>query len=58
MPPVNDVSSVRVGSCSVSAPGFRSAEQKDVLLKPGDRTGVQITLSIGDVNQTVEVEAA
>src|ERR1044071_4934949 len=42
---------------SVSAPGFRTAEQKDILLKAGERTGVQITLSIGDVNQTVEVGA-
>jgi hypothetical protein len=43
---------------SVSAPGFRTAEQKDILLKAGERTGVAITLTIGDVNQTVEVSAA
>jgi hypothetical protein len=43
---------------SVSAPGFRTAEQKEILLKAGERTGVTITLSVGDVNQTVEVAAA
>src|SRR4051794_13228254 len=43
---------------SVSAPGFRTAEQKDILLKAGERTGVDITLTIGDVGQTVEVTAA
>jgi hypothetical protein len=43
---------------SVSAPGFRTSEQKDILLKAGERTGVAITLTIGDVNQTVEVSAA
>src|SRR5678809_165454 len=36
---------------TVSAPGFRSAEQKDILLKSGERTGVNFVLSIGDVNQ-------
>jgi hypothetical protein len=43
---------------SGSAPGFRTAEQKDILLKAGERTGVDITLTIGDVGQTVEVTAA
>jgi hypothetical protein len=42
---------------SVAAPGFRTAEQKDVLLKAGERTGVTIALTVGDVNQTIEVEA-
>jgi len=45
-------------SVTVSAPGFRTAEQKDILLKAGERTGVDITLTIGDVGQTVEVTAA
>ena len=45
-------------SITVSAPGFRSAEQKDILLKAGERTGVNFVLTIGDVNQTVEVSAA
>ena len=43
---------------AVSAPGFRTAEQKEILLKAGERTGVDITLTIGDVGQTVEVTAA
>jgi len=45
-------------SVTVSSPGFRTAEQKDILLKAGERTGVDITLTIGDVGQTVEVTAA
>src|SRR5437763_1677643 len=47
-----------VYNVTVSAPGFRTAEQKDILLKAGERTGVDITLTIGDVGQTVEVSAA
>src|SRR5580704_4154496 len=43
---------------SVSAPGFKTSEQKDVLLTAGDRIGVNITLTVGDVGQTVEVAAA
>jgi hypothetical protein len=42
---------------SVSAPGFKKAEQKDVLLTAGERTGVTITLTVGDIGQTVEVAA-
>ena len=40
---------------SVSAPGFKTAEQRDILLKAGERTGVNITLAIGDAGQTIEV---
>src|SRR5207237_6869084 len=43
---------------SVSATGFRTAEQKDVLLRAGERTGVEITLTVGDIGQTVEVSAS
>jgi hypothetical protein len=43
---------------SVTAPGFKKAEQKDIVLTAGDRTGIAITLIIGDVGQTVEVTAA
>ena len=43
---------------SVSAPGFKRAEQKGVILTPGERTGVNISLTVGDINQTVEVEAS
>jgi hypothetical protein len=45
-------------SVSVTAPGFRKAEQKSIQLTAGERTGVQITLTVGDVGQTVEVTAA
>ncbi len=43
---------------TVSAPGFKKAEQKDILLTAGERTGIALTLSLGDVGQTVEVTAA
>src|ERR1041384_8288672 len=43
---------------TVSAPGFRTAEQKDILLKAGERTGISITLVVGEVGQTVEVNAS
>src|SRR3954462_7746556 len=43
---------------SVAAPGFKTAEQKDILLKAGERTGVNITLTIGDAGQTIEVAGA
>ena len=43
---------------TVSAPGFKKAEQKGVLLTAGERTGINITLTVGDIGQTVEVTAA
>jgi hypothetical protein len=43
---------------TVSAPGFKKAEQKDILLTAGERTGVNITLTVGDIGQTVEVTAS
>src|SRR3954454_12275632 len=45
-------------SVSVAAPGFKTAEQKDILLKAGERTGVNIALTIGDAGQTIEVAGA
>ena len=42
-------------SISVTAPGFRKAEQKDIILTPGERTGINIALTVGDIGQTVEV---
>src|ERR1700683_1184551 len=42
---------------SVTAPGFKTSEQKDVLLKAGERTDVTIVLTVGDIAQTVEVAA-
>jgi hypothetical protein len=44
-------------SVSVSAPGFKKSEQKGLILNPGERSNVNITLQIGDVGQTVEVTA-
>ena len=43
---------------SVSAPGFKKAQQRNVILTAGERTGVSFTLTVGDVGQTVEVTAA
>jgi hypothetical protein len=43
---------------SVTAPGFKKTEQKDVILNAGERTGVNITLTVGDIGQTVEVTAS
>src|SRR6185436_14467786 len=43
-----------VYTVSVTAPGFKRAEQKDIQLTAGERTGISITLAVGDVGQTVE----
>ena len=43
---------------TVSAPGFRTAEQKGILLQAGERTGVSFVLTVGAVGETVEVTAA
>jgi hypothetical protein len=43
---------------SVTAPGFKKSVQNNVLLNPGERTGITIVLTLGDVTQTVEVTAA
>ena len=43
---------------TVTAPGFKKAEQKDILLRAGERTGVSIALTVGDIGQTVEVSAS
>jgi hypothetical protein len=45
-------------SVSVTAPGFRTAQQNEILLTAAERTGITIVLTVGDVNQTVEVEAS
>src|SRR5579884_1353752 len=41
----------------VEAPGFQRAEQKDVLVTPSERTAVNMTLQVGNTQQTVEVTA-
>jgi Carboxypeptidase regulatory-like domain len=43
---------------SVMAPGFKVAQQKGVILSAGERTAVTISLTVGDVGQTVEVTAS
>ena len=43
---------------TVVAPGFKKAQQRDIILKAGERTGINITLTVGDVDQTVEVTRA
>jgi len=43
---------------NVSAPGFKKSEQKEIILSAGERTGIVITLTVGDVGQTVEVTAS
>jgi hypothetical protein len=45
-------------SVSAKAPGFRPAEQTGILLKSGERTGINLTLSVGDATQSVEVSVA
>ena len=42
----------------VSAAGFKNAEQKNVLLTSGERTGINIALTVGDAGQTVEITAS
>src|SRR5579884_2079594 len=43
---------------TVTAPGFKTAQQNDVVVQAGERAAVNIALTVGDVGQTVEVTAA
>src|ERR1700728_2950263 len=43
---------------TVEAPGFQKAEQKNILVSPNEPVAVNVTLQVGNVNQTVEVTAA
>ncbi len=43
---------------SVEAPGFRRADQKGVIVNPGERSAANIRLEVGNASQTVEVSAA
>jgi hypothetical protein len=45
-------------SVEVEAAGFKKAVQHNILLTAGDRTGVTIALTVGEVNQSIEVSAA
>ena len=42
----------------VEATGFRKAIQRDILLNGGDRVGVNIQLTVGELSQSVEITAA
>ncbi len=43
---------------TVEAAGFQKSEQKGVIINPGEPTGVDIVVQIGNSSQTVEVTAA
>jgi len=43
---------------AVEATGFKKALQKGITLTAGDRSDANITLQVGDVSQSVEVEAS
>lgn len=55
---VNATVEPSIYSVSVSAPGFKKAEQHGIELLPGERTAVNITLEVGAANQTVEVTSS
>src|SRR6266851_10437558 len=44
-------------SVEVEAPGFKRSTQRGVILTAGDRVGVNIQLSLGEISQSVEVSA-
>jgi Carboxypeptidase regulatory-like domain len=46
-----------VYTVTVEAPGFRKAEQRGIIVTAGDRIGVNLGLQVGDLSQTVEVQA-
>ena len=45
-------------SVKAEASGFKTAEQKDVVLNVGDRARVDIALQVGETRESVNVEAA
>ncbi len=45
-------------SIEVEASGFKKSIQRDILLNTGDRVGVNIQLTVGDISQSVEITAA
>jgi hypothetical protein len=42
----------------VGAAGFKTAVQRNILLGSGDRVGVNLTLAVGEISQSVEVSSA
>jgi hypothetical protein len=43
---------------TVQAPGFQKAQQKGIIVNPGQPTAVNLSLQVGEASQTVEVTAA
>jgi len=46
-----------VYTIEVEAPGFRKGVQREILLNGGDRVGVNLVLTVGDVTQTIEINS-
>ena len=42
---------------TAEAPGFRRAAQQNVIVRGGERVGVSLALSVGDINQSIEVSS-
>lgn len=42
---------------TAEAPGFRRVAQQNVVIVGGDRVGVSLTLTVGDISQSVEISA-
>ncbi|MCU1260272.1 MAG: TonB-dependent receptor, partial [Bryobacterales bacterium] len=42
---------------AAEAPGFRRVAQQNVIVTGGDRVGVPLVLTVGDISQTVEISA-
>ncbi|MCX6633412.1 MAG: TonB-dependent receptor, partial [Candidatus Solibacter sp.] len=51
---------LKAGTYSITAvaTGFRRVEQQNIVITGGDRVGVNLTLTVGDVTQAVEVTAS
>jgi len=45
-------------SIRVEAPGFQAAQQKGIVVNPGEPVIVNLTLQVGNASQTIEVTAA
>jgi Carboxypeptidase regulatory-like domain len=43
---------------TVEAPGFQKAQQKNILINPGEPTAINIHLEVGNSTQTIEVTAS
>jgi hypothetical protein len=43
---------------TIEAAGFQKTQQKNILVNPGQPTGVDVSLQVGNASQTVEVQAA